>query len=67
MFDRMPNLSEQLCPSTSCNAVPSIDDKWNRNLKEDLQTAVGLVCELKEKLEKLHPRCADIVAGWLRS
>jgi hypothetical protein len=66
MLDRMPNTCQELPASVPC--YPSVgEDKWKRSLKDDLKTCVELVCELKEKLDKLHPRCADIVAGWMRS
>ena len=43
-----------------CN-VPMVDDKWARNIKEDMKTALDLVFKFCEDLDKLHPECKTIV------
>ena len=66
MLDRIPCVEQPISPPMQCDSSRG-DNKWNRNLKDDLKTAVELVFEFKEKLEKLHPRVSDIVAGWMRA
>lgn len=66
ILQRLPTKMEQ--QKQGCFApTPAIDDRWARDVKDDLKIAVDLVCEFKEKLDKLHPLCLDIVSTWLRA
>lgn len=41
------------------------EDKYQRDLKEDLKTALDLIYDLKGKLHKLHPSVIEIVSDWM--
>lgn len=43
-----------------------IDDRWSRNLEEDLKKSVGLISEFKKELSKLHPECVTFVENMLQ-
>lgn len=49
-------------PSMSAQcAMPSPDDRWNRNMQEDMKEAIDLVFKFKASLDKLHPECLTII------
>lgn len=61
---RIQNARSDLVP------VPSqfpVDDRWGRDMKEDMKTALDLVWKLKEGLDKLHPECIGIIEKMLSS
>jgi hypothetical protein len=37
------------------------DDRWSRNMQEDMKEAIDLVFKLKASLDKLHPDCLTII------
>ena len=44
---------------------PLADDRYSRDQREDMKTAVELVWKLKEGLDKLHPECLPLVERML--
>lgn len=42
-------------------AAPLPDNRWNRNMKDDMKTAIDLLWKFKEELEKLHPECTHVL------
>lgn len=42
--------------------MPSNDARCKRDLKDDIQMAIELIFDLREKLEGLHPLAKDIAA-----
>lgn len=53
----------------SCAPVdmPRPDDRYSRNLKEDLKAAMDLLISFKESLEKLHPECIFLIEKLLQN
>lgn len=43
-----------------CQA-PAPDDRWSRNMQEDMKEAIDLVFKFKASLDKLHPECLAII------
>ena len=37
------------------------DDRWSRNMQEDMKEAIDLVFKFKAALDKLHPECLTII------
>lgn len=45
---------------------PSGQVNYQRNLKDDLKTALDLLFEFKEKIDKLHPNTKEIIEQMLQ-
>lgn len=45
----------------------SPDDRYSRNVKEDMKSAMDLIWTFKEGLDKLHPDCLCLVERMLFS
>lgn len=43
------------------------DDRYARNIKDDMLTALNLLFEFKEGMDKLHPECSAIVERLLEN
>jgi len=41
--------------------VPQVDNRWQRNMQDDMKEAIDLVFKMKAGLDKLHPECLAIV------
>lgn len=41
------------------------DDRWSRNMQEDMKEAIDLVFRFKSALDKLHPDCLMIIEKML--
>ena len=41
--------------------APKPDDRWSRNMQEDMKEAIDLVFKFKASLDKLHPECLTII------
>jgi ribonucleotide reductase beta subunit family protein with ferritin-like domain len=41
--------------------APQPDDRWSRDMQEDMKEAIDLVFKFKSALDKLHPECLTIV------
>lgn len=71
MLNRLPfgKLETPNQASMCCKPGPMSDgpDRYNRDFEEDLHLALDLVLQLKEAVDKLHPRVADVVQGWLQN
>ncbi len=37
------------------------DDRYSRNMKEDMKEAIDLLFKLKDGLDKLHPECIHMI------
>ncbi len=37
------------------------DDRWSRNMQDDMKEAIDLVFKFKAALDKLHPECLSII------
>lgn len=49
--------------------VPKMDasfNRYSRNEKDDLKTAIDALYEFKRKLDELHPSCIDIIDNMLQ-
>ena len=51
----------------ACVEAPRPDDRYSRNLKEDLKSAMDLLISFKESLEKLHPECSFLIEKLLQN
>lgn len=45
---------------TDCVAIKP-DDRYSRNIKEDMKIAMDLLFQFKEGMEKLHPECSSLI------
>jgi len=58
-------LSDLQCHSLDktdcCTQRAYVDDRYGRNMADDMKTAIGLVFELKAGLDKLHPECTRLI------
>ena len=50
---------------TECVRNPSTEDRWERNIREDIKQGMDLIFEFKEKLNKLHPLAQEVLVGML--
>jgi hypothetical protein len=51
-----------------CDSLaPMRDERFDRGLKEDMKTAMDLLFEFKQGLEKLHPDCVRIIEKLLHN
>jgi hypothetical protein len=57
---RSNNVNEAL----QCCA-PKPDERWARDQKEDMKTALDLLWKFKEGLDKLHPECVTLIERML--
>ena len=49
-------------PSNSAQvSMPVMDDRWGRNMQEDMKEAIDLTFKFKAALDKLHPECMAII------
>lgn len=65
MLDLMRDYSPSRPMPTECNV--RADDTYNRDPKEDINTAIGYVFDLNEKLKKLHPLANALVTRLLKT
>lgn len=60
-------LSQLRCHSSSpsqfapLQAAVNPDDRWARNMQEDMKEAIDLAFKFKAALDKLHPECLTII------
>lgn len=47
-------------------AMPSIDNRWNRDMQEDMKAAIELLWKFKAGLDKLHPECLTMIENMLQ-
>lgn len=55
--------------ATQCEPVPMTplpDNRWSRDQKEDMKTAIDLLYKFKQDLDKLHPECTNIIEKMLQ-
>lgn len=53
----------------NCSAkvpLPMPDDRWSRDMQEDMKAAVDLLFKFKAGLDKLHPECTRFMENILR-
>jgi len=43
------------------------DDRYSRNIKEDIKVAMDLLFQFKEGMEKLHPECSSLIEKLLQN
>ena len=53
--------------SKSPSVPDHLQDRWRRNEKEDLKTAIDYLYEFKKKIDELHPSCLDIIHKMLQN
>jgi hypothetical protein len=46
--------------------MPKLDDRWSRDMQEDMKAAVDLLFKFKAGLDKLHPECLRFMDNILR-
>ncbi len=63
MLSQLRNCTQQLNPSVEVRP----DDRWSRNMQEDMKEAIDLVFKFKASLDKLHPECLAIIERMLSS
>jgi hypothetical protein len=42
------------------------DDKWSRNMQDDMKEAIDLLFKFRRDLDKLHPECMQIIENMLQ-
>lgn len=47
--------------------APKIDDRYSRNVKEDMKTAMDLLFQFKEGMDNLHPECSVLIEMLLQN
>ena len=55
---RVASPASQYSPK-ECGIAP--DDRWARNMQDDMITAIDLLFKFKAGLDKLHPDCLAII------
>lgn len=43
----------------------AVDDRFSRNVQEDMKEAIDLLFKFKASLDKLHPDCTRLIEGIL--
>lgn len=61
MLNRMCN--ESLMSSAPVSPNPN---RWERNEKDDMKTAIEYLFDFKDKLSKLHPTAIDMIENMLQ-
>lgn len=56
-------LSDIRCQTAQVPSMPQIcaDDRYARNMEEDLKVAIELLFKFKAGLDKLHPQCTQLI------
>ena len=52
--------------NTPCTAMPQVDERWNRDMKDDMKKAIDILWKFKADLDQLHPECASIIEKMLQ-
>lgn len=65
MLSQLRVNSSPTVPSPSQFAEVRVDDRWSRNMQEDMKEAIDLLFKLKAGLDKLHPECTNIIERML--
>jgi hypothetical protein len=47
--------------------APKPDDRWQRDMKEDMKSAIDLLWKFKLDLDKLHPEVMMIIENMLQN
>lgn len=47
--------------------APKPDDRWSRNIKDDMKEAIDYLFKFKESLDKLHPECTRVIEKMLQA
>lgn len=63
MLRNINGLSAQACVN---EALPRVQNRYDRNEKDDLKTAIDALYEFKKRLDELHPNCLDIIDTMLQ-
>lgn len=58
---RVPNSNPSPMMSDAISARIACDDRFARNMQEDMKEAIDLLFKLKAGLDKLHPECLCII------
>lgn len=56
--------THRLATMKQCD-MPMSDDRFSRDQREDMKTAIDLIWKLKQDLDKLHPECMPLVERML--
>lgn len=59
-------LSSMRSGNVPCVNFPQVDERWNRNMKDDMKKALDLLWQFKESLDQLHPDCTSIIEKMLQ-
>jgi len=58
--------SMRLTQNCANSPIKVVDDRWDRNMKEDMKTAMDLLWEFRTALDRLHPECVTILERMLQ-
>lgn len=53
--------TNQIKDSIPRQCAPSVDNRWERNMQDDMKEAIDLTFKFKDALDKLHPECISII------
>jgi hypothetical protein len=65
LCDIRTSSSHPYAPQAEC--APRLDNKYERDMKEDMKTAIDLLFKFKEGLDKLHPECVNLIQKMLNN
>ena len=63
MLSQLRNFSSLNAHINPAHAIEksACEDRWNRNMQEDMKEAIDLLFKFKASLDKLHPECLAII------
>ena len=57
----LSDLRASSAPSPSFSPLQMPEDRYNRDMQEDMKTAIDLLFKFKAGLDKLNPECTRII------